>query len=97
MTAARTSETLQKLKLDVMVHPPYSLAISDCHLFFTFKEVLRGCLFTSDQKVKEGLHALLTAEPKLFFSECIEKLCNGGSNALKSKGTILKNYVNVSF
>jgi hypothetical protein len=89
-TAAHTSETLWKLKLDVMAHPPYSLTISDCILFVTFKEALRACLFTSDQEVKEALYALLTADPKSFFSEGIMKLCNDGSNALKARELFLK-------
>ena len=98
-TAAHTAETLQKLKFEVMAHPPYSpdLAPSDCHLFGPLKEALRGRRFTSDQEVKEAELAWLDAQPKNFFSEGIRSLCNDGPSALKSKGTMLKNDINISF
>ena len=57
-TAAHTAETLQKLKFEVMAHPPYSpdLALSNYHLFCPIKEVLRGRRFTSDKEVMEAVH-----------------------------------------
>jgi transposase len=75
-TATHTSETLRKLKFDVMAHPPYSpdLAPSDYHLFDPLKEALRGRRFTSNEEVKKAVHAWLTAQPKTFFSEGIRKL-----------------------
>jgi hypothetical protein len=65
-----------KLKFDVMAYPPYSpdLAPSDYHLFGPLKDALRGRRFTSDQEVREAVHAWLTAQPKTFFSEGIRKL-----------------------
>ena len=58
-TAAHTAETLWKVKFEVMAHPPYSpdLALSDYHLLGPLKEALKGCRFTSDQEVKEAIHA----------------------------------------
>jgi hypothetical protein len=55
-----------------MAHPPYSpdLAPSDYHLFGPLKGALRGRRFTSDQEVKEAVHAWLAAQPKTFI--CIE-------------------------
>jgi hypothetical protein len=46
-----------------MAHPPYSpdLTLSDCHLFGPLKAALRGRQFTSDQEVKEVVHACLAA------------------------------------
>ena len=75
-TAAHTIETLQKLKFEVLAHPPCSpdLAPSDYRLFGPLKEALRGCQFTSEQELKEAVHAWLTAQPKKFFSEGIKKL-----------------------
>ena len=75
-TAAHTVETLQKLKFEVLAHPPYSpnLAPSDYHLFGPLKEALRGRQFTLDQELKEAGHAWLTAQPKTFFPEGIKKL-----------------------
>ena len=71
-----TAETLRKLKFEVMTHPPYSPhhAPSDYHLFGPLKEALRGRCFTSDQEVKEAMHAGLAAQRKTFFSEVIRKL-----------------------
>ena len=68
--------TVRKLKFEVMTHPPYSpdLAPSDNHFFGPLKEALRGRRFTSDQEVKEVVHAWLAAQPKTFFSEGIRKL-----------------------
>jgi histone-lysine N-methyltransferase SETMAR len=75
-TAAHTVETLQKLKFEVLAHPLYSpdLAPSDYHLFGPLEEALRGRRFTSDQELKEAVHAWLAAQPKtFFFSESIKK------------------------
>jgi histone-lysine N-methyltransferase SETMAR len=75
-TAAHTAETLRKLKFDVTAHPPYSsdLAPSDYFLFGSLRKALRGRQFTSDQEVKEAVHAWLAAQPKTLFSEGIRKL-----------------------
>ena len=64
-TAAHTAETLQKLKFEVMAHPPYNpdLSPSDYYLLGPLKEALRGRQFTSDQEVKEAVHAWLAAQP----------------------------------
>jgi hypothetical protein len=66
---------------------------SDYHLFGPLKEALRGRRFTSDKELKEAVHGWLAARPKTFFSEGIRSFCNDGSNALKSKGTLLKNVI----
>jgi hypothetical protein len=75
-TAARTAETVVKLKFDVMAHPPYSpdLTPFDYHLFSPLKEAFRGHQFTLDQEVKKTVHAWLTAWLEKFFSEGIRKL-----------------------
>ena len=98
-TGAHTSETHRKLKFEVMAHPPYSpdLAPSDYHLIGTLKEALKGRRFTSEQEVKEAVHAWLVAQPKTFCSEALGSSCNDGQSALKSKGTMLKNDDNISF
>ena len=81
-----TAETLQESKFEVIAHPPYSpdLAPSDSHLFDPLKEALRICQFTSDQEVKEVVHAWFATQPKTFLEgirklvqqwvQCIEKL-----------------------
>jgi hypothetical protein len=75
-TAAHASETVWKLRFDVMAHPPHSHSQipSDCYLFGTLKEALKGHRFTSDQEVKEVVHAWLAAESKMYCSEGIRKL-----------------------
>ena len=68
-TATHTADMLWKLKFEVMGHPPYSsdFAPSDYHLFGPLKETLRGRRFTSDQEVKEAVHAWLASQSKTFF------------------------------
>ena len=85
--AAHTTETLRKLKFKVMAHPPYSpdLAPSDYHLFSPLKEALRGRGFTSDQEVKEAVHAWLAAQLKTF-SEGIRKLVQRLTKCVEKQG-----------
>jgi hypothetical protein len=93
-----TSETLWKLKFDVndsssihsRYHPSY-------HLLGPLKEVLRGRQFNWDQEVKEVVHGQLTAQPKMFLSEGIGKLVQRWTKHVEKQGTMLKDYVNVSF
>ncbi|PNF25406.1 hypothetical protein B7P43_G09167 [Cryptotermes secundus] len=87
-TAAHTAETLRKLKSDVMAHPSYSpdLAPSDYHLFGPLKEALRGRRFTSDQEVKEAVHAWLAAQLKTFFSESIRNLVQRWTKCVEKQG-----------
>jgi hypothetical protein len=68
-TAAHTVETLQKLKFEILAHPPLStdLPPSGYHLFGPLKEALRGCRFTSDKELKEAVHEWLTIQQKTFF------------------------------
>jgi len=44
-SSAHTKETLQELKFEAPIHPPYSpdIAPSDFHLFGSLKEALKGC------------------------------------------------------
>jgi len=51
-TAAHTVETLQKLKFEVLAHPPYGpyLDPSGYYLFGPLKKALRGCRFTFETK-----------------------------------------------
>jgi hypothetical protein len=75
-TAIHTVQTLVKLGFEVLDHPAHSpdLTPLDCHLFGPLKASLRGCCFTSDEKVKEALHEWLAAKSKTFFSAGIQKL-----------------------
>ena len=93
-TAASTVETLQKLNFEVLAHPPYSpdLAPSEYHLFGPLKEALRGCRFTSDQELKEMVHAWLTARPKTFFSEGIKKLVQQWKKCIEKQGDCVEKW-----
>ena len=86
-TTAHTAETLRKLKFEVMGHPPYSpdIAPSDYHLFGPLKEALRGRRFTSDQEMKEAVHAWLAVQPKTF-SEGIRKLVQRWTKCVEKQG-----------
>jgi hypothetical protein len=66
-TAARTLETLRKLKWEVMEHPAHSpdLAPSNFHLFGPLKAALGR--FWCDEDVKNVVHQWLRAQPKTFY------------------------------
>jgi len=87
-TAAYTVETLQKLEFEAVAHPLYSpdLVPSDYHLFGPLKEALRGRRFTTDQELKEAVHAWLAAQPKIFFSEGIKKLVQQWKKYIEKQG-----------
>ena len=93
-TNAHTAETLQKLKFEVMAHPPYSpdLASSDYHLFGPRKEALRDRWFALDQEVKEMVHAWLAAKLKTFFLEGIRKLVLRWTKRVEKEGDCVKKW-----
>ena len=98
-TAAHTVETLQKLNFEVLAHPPYSpdLAPSDCHLFGPLKEALRGRRFTSDQELKEAVHAWLAAQPKTFYSEGIKKFVQRWKKCIEKQGDYVEKWCYCKF
>ena len=59
--AARTMDTIQKLKWIVLPHPPYSLdlAPSDYHLFGPLKEHLGGKRFRNKKEVIQDVQEWL--------------------------------------
>jgi hypothetical protein len=82
------AHTLRKIKFDIMAYPPYSsdFIASDHHLFVPFKEALRGRRFTSNQEVKEAVHAWLASQLKTFFSKSIRKLVQRRTKCVKKQG-----------
>jgi hypothetical protein len=66
-----------KLKFDLMTYPLYtyspSLTPSNCNLFVSLQEALKGFHYTSHQDVKEVVHAWLTAQLKMFVGH--EETC----------------------
>ena len=93
-TAAYTVETLQKLEFEAVAHPLYSpdLVPSDYHLFGPLKEALRGRRFTTDQELKEAVHAWLAAQPKIFFSEGIKKLVQQWKKYIEKQGDYVEKW-----
>ena len=74
--------------------PQYSpdLAPFDYHLFGPLKEALRSRRFTSDQELKEAVHALLTAQLKIFFSESIRKLVQRWTKCVEKQGDYVEKW-----
>ena len=91
-TAARTVETLKKLKWEAMEHPAYSpdLAPSDFHLFGPLKNALRGRRFSCDDDVKAAVHQWLRAQPKTFFVDDIKKLVGRWEKCITKQGDYIK-------
>jgi hypothetical protein len=74
-TAAHTIECLHQRNFEVLKHPLYGPDLAPYHhLFGPFSDTL-GCRhFTSDQEVKEAVHAWLVIQPETFFSVGLQKL-----------------------
>jgi len=74
--AARTTDTIQKLKWNALPHPPYSpdLAPSDYHLFGPLKVHLGGKGFHNLEEVIQTVQECLHGQPKDFFLNGIRKL-----------------------
>ena len=69
--AARTMDTIQKLKWNVLPYPPYSpdLAVSDYHLFGPLKEHLNGKMICNNEEVIEDVQEWLHWQPKRLIPE----------------------------
>ena len=91
-SAAKTVETLQDLRFEVLEHPPYSpdLAPSDFHLFGPLKEALRGRRFSTDEEVKEAVHEWLGSMPESFFSEGIKQLVRRWNKCCERNGDYIE-------
>jgi hypothetical protein len=58
-------------------------------MFVLLKGAIRRHRFTSDQQVKEAVHARLTSQQKLFFfffRELIRKLASWWTECIENKG-----------
>jgi hypothetical protein len=80
-------ETLQKLKWNLLTHPPYSpdLATSDFYLFRRLKSDLQGMRFVDDaviQTVWEWIHR----QPQAFFEKGIRMLPERWKKCVDSRG-----------
>jgi histone-lysine N-methyltransferase SETMAR len=70
-TARKTRETIQKMGLGIIEHPPHSpdLAPPDFHLFGKLKEHLLGKRFASYQEVENETRNWLTNLDANFYAE----------------------------
>jgi transposase len=86
--AARTMETIQKLKWNVLPHPPYSpdLAPLDYHLFGPLKEHLGGKTFRNNEDVIQDVQEWLHWQPKNFSLSSIRKLPDRWRNCIAKQG-----------
>jgi len=89
---ARTMDTIQKLKWNVLPHPPYSpdLAPSDYHLFDPLKEHLGEKIFRNNEEVIQDVQEWLHWQPKDCFLSGIRKLWTAGTSVSQTREIILK-------
>jgi len=86
--AARTMDTIQKLKWSVLPQPPYSpdLAPSDYHLFGPLKEPLGGKRFCNNEGVIQDVLEWLHWQPKDVFLSGICKLLDCWCKCIANQG-----------
>ena len=81
--AARTMDTIQKLKWNVLPHPSYS---PDYHLFGLLKEHLGGKRFCNNEEVIQAVQEWLHWQPKDFFLSGIRKLPDRWHRCIANQG-----------
>ena len=71
-----TTALLEKFKLDILDHPPYSLdfAPSDFHLFLRLKKHPAGKNFDDDNEVQEDVMTWVKGQAAYFYDSGIQKL-----------------------
>ena len=91
-----TTALLEKFKLDVLDHPPYSLdfAPSDFHLFHRLKKHLAGRKFDDDDdEVQENVMTWFKVQAADFYDSEIRKLVPRFNKCLNNGGDCVKNKV----
>ncbi|PNF35761.1 hypothetical protein B7P43_G12236 [Cryptotermes secundus] len=85
-------ETLQKLKWNLLTHPPYSpdLAPSDFYLFGRLISDLQGKRFVDNDAVIQTVREWIRHQLKPFFKRASECFQNIGKNVLTLEGSTLK-------
>jgi hypothetical protein len=81
-------ETIQKLKWNVLPHPPYSpdRAPSDYHLFGLLKEHLGGKGFRNNEEVIQDVREWLHGQPRDFSLSGIRKLPDRWRRCIAKQG-----------
>jgi hypothetical protein len=85
-------DTIQKLKWNVLPHPPHSpdLAPSDCHFFSPLKDHLGGKRFCNSEEMIQDVQEWLHWQPKDIFLSCISKLPDRWLKCIANQGDMLK-------
>uniref|UniRef100_A0A8C4SL12 Histone-lysine N-methyltransferase SETMAR n=1 Tax=Erpetoichthys calabaricus TaxID=27687 RepID=A0A8C4SL12_ERPCA len=67
---------LEKLKFEILPHPPYSTDLAPCdfHLFRLLNKHLGGRQFKTDDNVKKVVQEWLQGQDKTFYSAGIQAL-----------------------
>jgi histone-lysine N-methyltransferase SETMAR len=75
-TAKHTQDILQRMKWEILMHPPYSpdLAPSDFHLFPHLKKHLRGHHFETEDELKKAVQTWVKSQSPDFYARGFEKL-----------------------
>ena len=83
-----TTALLEKLKLDILDHPPYSpdLVPSDFHLFLHLKKHLAGKKFDDDDEVQEEVMTWFKGQAVDFYDSGIQKLVPRLNKCLENAG-----------
>ena len=83
-----TIALLEKLKWDVLDHPPYSpeLAPGDFHLFLHLKKHLAGKKFDDDEEAQEEVMTWFKGQAADFYGSGIQKLVPRLNKCLDNAG-----------
>jgi hypothetical protein len=92
--AACTMDTIQKLKWNILPHPPHSpeLAPSDYHLFSPLREHLGGKSFRNNEEVIQAVQEWLHQQAKDFFLGGIRKLPDHWRKCIANKGDYVEKW-----
>ena len=92
-TALRTKEATQKMKFDILSHPPYSpdLAPADFALFPRLKKLLRGRVFENRENLeREVRRTLLFDIQREEFASAIDHLFQRWQKCVKIRGDFVE-------
>lgn len=87
-TAKITRETLEKMRWQVVPHPPYSpdLAPSDYHLFRSLQNHLKGKKFDDQNQLENDLKTYFTSKPEKFYLDGIMELQRKWKRVIDANG-----------
>lgn len=88
-TSQKTLEAINRLKFEVLPHPPYSpdLAPSDFSVFPALKSLLRGRIHASRASLEDTVrHVLLHEIPRQTFADAIDSMCKRWTKCINLRG-----------